>query len=118
MTDNDVYNTLIALGVPPHLSGFNRLIMAIVEVYKDPSIAKDVTKPDGLYGIIAKEEGVSLTCVEKSLRYAVERCSDRCPVSYSDKVFGSIASPFTGRVKTREFIVAVSNFIRMGGSLV
>lgn len=61
---------LIKIGVYPKLKGFDLLICAVTTVLKNPSHIHSITTL--LYPSIAKSFGVSVACVERNMRNAID----------------------------------------------
>ena len=62
------FQTLMAVGVPPHNRGFHYLQAAIVMCYRDPDRMEAITK--NVYPDIAQRFGASSSKVERAMRYA------------------------------------------------
>lgn len=65
----EIYNFLMLLGIPSHISGYNYIQTAIIIALKDYNTIPYVTKI--LYPEIAKIHKVTPDCVERAIRYAI-----------------------------------------------
>ncbi|MBQ7374097.1 MAG: sporulation initiation factor Spo0A C-terminal domain-containing protein [Clostridia bacterium] len=61
---------LIKIGIYPKLKGFTLLLYAVLTVLKNPESIHSITTT--LYPTVAKAFGVSVACVERNMRNAIE----------------------------------------------
>lgn len=66
----EVTNLLHDMGTPAHIKGHYYLRSAILEVYAHPELLKNMM--NGLYATIAEAYDTTPSCVERSIRNAVE----------------------------------------------
>ena len=65
-----IYDFLIKIGIYPKLKGFDLLVYAVITVLKNPIYIHSITTT--LYPTIAKAFEVSVACVERNMRNAIE----------------------------------------------
>ena len=75
----EVTNLLHDMGTPAHIKGHYYLRSAILEVYAHPELLKNMM--NGLYATIAEAYDTTPSCVERSIRNAVEATLDRGDVA-------------------------------------
>ncbi|MCB6566694.1 sporulation initiation factor Spo0A C-terminal domain-containing protein, partial [Desulfovibrio desulfuricans] len=66
----EITNLLHDMGTPAHIKGHYYLRTAILEVYFHPELLKNMM--NGLYALIADTYDTTSSCVERSIRNAVE----------------------------------------------
>lgn len=105
-----VMNTLIRVGVPASLLGFEYLKEAIILVVRDSKAMRGVTKV--LYPQIALKFNTTVSRVERSIRHAIEVCFDRSDIYDLKKVFGNTISLEKGKCTNSEFISIIAERIK------
>ena len=98
------------LSVPPHLTGFDYLIDAIVLCYKDREIMHSMTK--ALYPTIGKMYKKTSSEVERAIRHAVIWCFNNCDGDVTYSVFGNTIDMNTGKVTNSHFIATIVEILR------
>ena len=101
----EVTNLLHDMGTPAHIKGHYYLRSAILEVYDHPELLKNMM--NGLYATIAEAYDTTPSCVERSIRNAVEATLDRGDVDFLYSVFRNTISKNKGKPTNREFIMMV-----------
>ena len=83
----EITNLLHDMGTPAHIKGHYYLRTAILEVYFHPELLKNMM--NGLYALIADTYDTTSSCVERSIRNAVEATLDRGDVDFLYSVIQS-----------------------------
>lgn len=99
------------MGTPAHIKGHYYLRSAILEVYAHPELLKNMM--NGLYATIAEAYDTTPSCVERSIRNAVEATLDRGDVDFLYSVFRNTISKNKGKPTNREFIMMVVDVLRV-----
>ena len=113
-----IVELLKKLGVPSNIKGYNYLIVAIMQMLKNPEEASKMTKV--LYPAIAKEFNTTPSRVGRSIRHAIETsfayafCFNRDLIN---DIFGCAWNSNKEKPTNSQFIVAVTEFIRYGFDL-
>ena len=107
----EVTNLLHDMGTPAHIKGHYYLRSAIPEVYAHPELLKNMM--NGLYATIAEAYDTTPSCVERSIRNAVEATLDRGDVDFLYSVFRNTISKNKGKPTNREFIMMVVDVLRV-----
>lgn len=66
---NEAKHLLTDCGVPSNLSGFDSIVEAMCLLHEGESL-HNITKPNGLYGLIAETLGTTRPRVERNIRHA------------------------------------------------
>lgn len=101
----EIRTTLLNLGVPPHVYGYDYLVSAISLAKSDPGYLHSVTKR--LYPAIASEHGTTPARVERSIRNAIEIAFMRCDIERMSEYFGAAFDISKGKVTNSEFIATI-----------
>lgn len=104
-----ICNTLLRLGIPPHILGYGYLVCAIRMVANDPSYLREITKR--LYPDVAAENGTTPQRVERAIRNAVEIGFSRCKIDDLNRFFGTTVMQSKGKLTNSEFIAIVAQRI-------
>ena len=104
MKDKICY-TLKELSIPPHLLGFNYLVVAIEMVREDHSLLHAVTKE--LYPAIAEKYNTTGSRVERAMRNAIDWCFDNSTPELIKSVFGNTVNMHSGKVVNTHFIAVI-----------
>lgn len=102
---------LKGLGVPVNLNGYKYLVEAIELATKDKTYLKGICKR--LYPTIATNNGVTMGCVERSIRYAIKISSLRGDYDLMQEIFGNSINPESGTATNQEFIATLVEYIGM-----
>lgn len=106
-----IINTLLELGVPAHLEGYEFLKQAFQMCLDDTKAIRGITKI--IYPEIAKSNDTTPMRVERAIRHAVEVAWNRGDLDVFSRYFGNTVSPGRGRPTNCEFIATVAEKIRM-----
>ena len=111
--ETTICDTLKNLGIPCNLLGHAYLSSAIEKAIDDPALIKSVTKPDGLYALVAQDFGTAPSRVERAMRHAIEVAFDRGDPDVLQQYFGNTVSGTRGKTTNTEFISSVCKQIRL-----
>ena len=103
--------TLLFLGVPASLKGFNYLKTAMQYVYEEPDYIESITKR--LYPEVARKYGTTASRVERAIRHAIERAYDNADIEDLQHMFGNAVSMHKGKPTNSEFISIIVERIKM-----
>lgn len=102
-----VHNILKEIGMQPHLKGYDYTKTALSVVLADPSKLQLITKPDGVYAIVAAEYGTTASRVERAMRHSIEVMYKCCPEALLWEVFGN--SVYKAKPTNSMFIAGLRN---------
>ena len=108
-----IHETLLHLGVPANLLGYEALTIAIELTIRDPSyMYKGITKR--LYPEVAKRMPYDATAssVERVMRHAIEFMHDNTVTEVVDEYFGNTMSASKGKLTNSQFIAQVATKLR------
>lgn len=108
-----IHETLLHLGVPANLLGYEALTIAIELTLRDPSyMCKGVTKR--LYPEVAKRVpyGTTASRVERVMRNAIEYMHDHTDPEVVGEYFGNVMSASKGKLTNSQFIAQVATKLR------
>ena len=102
-----ITNIFIAIGVPPHIRGYQYLREGIKITIENPSIINQITKK--LYPSIGETFNTSASKVERSIRHAIQSTWSRGKIENINNVFG--LKIYTGGEKPTngEFIALIAD---------
>ena len=109
----EIHETLLHLGVPANLLGYEALTIAIELTIRDPSyMYKSVTRR--LYPEVAKRMPYVSTAssVERVMRHAIEFMHDHTVPEVVYEYFGNTMSASKGKLTTSQFIAQVATKLR------
>lgn len=109
ISEEEVKNVLIELGVPVNVRGYRYLVSSIVGVTRDPAWKKLTLD---VYADIAKEYGKSSGSVEKNIRYAIAKSLDSAPEDKIREVFGVSNESFKDGITASRYIYGISEYIK------
>ncbi|MEF9962209.1 MAG: sporulation transcription factor Spo0A [Erysipelotrichaceae bacterium] len=98
------------IGVPANLKGYAYLRTAILETFFDDRYLSQVTKI--LYPDIALKYQSTATCVERSIRHAIELAWGRGRVSFIDDIFAYTIDANKAKPTNSEFIAMIVDYIK------
>lgn len=108
-----IHETLLHLGVPANLLGYEALTIAIELTLRDPSyMYKGITKR--LYPEVAKRISYDATAssVERAMRHAIEAMHDHTDPKVVFEYFGNVMSASKGKLTNSQFIAQVATKLR------
>ena len=106
-----VSEILKKLGIAPDKNGFHYLRKAIYECYLEPSLLTSITKE--IYPMLAKSFSKKESCIERSIRSAIETGWDRGNYEYSNELFSSCVVYYKTKPTNGEFIAIIVDKIMM-----
>lgn len=108
--DAAVRASLLELGVPERILGYERLVLAISLVVEDKNLTNSMTKT--LYPMVADMLQTTKSGTERGIRHAIEVCWDRMDLDTMQTYFGNTVSPLKGKPTNGEFIARVARAVR------
>lgn len=102
---DQVAEILKKLGIAPDKNGFHYLRKAIYECYLEPSLLTSITKE--IYPMLAKSFSKKESCIERSIRSAIETGWDRGNYEYSNELFSNCVDYYKTKPTNGEFIAIV-----------
>lgn len=109
--DEQISQLLVQMQIPRHHKGYLFLQAALELTVADPTLLEGVTKV--LYPAVAKQFTSTASRVEKNIRSVIERAWDTCDPKVLYRYFGSTTSIQRGRPTNREFLVTVTDLVRV-----
>lgn len=106
-----VTSMLREIGMPASLKGYPYVREAILLAMQDPSLLHAVTKV--LYPSVAKHHGTTASCVERSIRHAIEEAWSRGDPETLQTYFGSRIGGAKRKPTNGEFIAAITDLLTM-----
>lgn len=106
-----VAEMLKKLGIAPDKNGFHYLRKAIYECYMEPSLLTSITKE--IYPMLAESFSKKASCIERSIRSAIETGWDRGNYEYSNELFQSCVDYYKTKPTNGEFIAIIVDKIMM-----
>lgn len=106
-----VSEALRDIGMPAHIKGYPYTRRAILMVMEDPSLAHALTK--ALYPALARQFATTPTCVERSIRSAIDQMWLRGDVETQRAFFGAALDMDNGKPTNGRFIAAVAEKLRL-----
>ena len=108
---DQVAEILKKLGIAPDKNGFHYLRKAIYECYLEPSLLTSITKE--IYPMLAKSFSKKESCIERSIRSAIETGWDRGNYEYSNELFSNCVDYYKTKPTNGEFIAIIVDKIMM-----
>ena len=106
-----VAEILKKLGIAPDKNGFHYLRKAIYECYLEPSLLTSITKE--IYPMLAQSFSKKESCIERSIRSAIETGWDRGNYEYSNELFSNCVDYYKTKPTNGEFIAIIVDKIMM-----
>lgn len=98
-------------GIAPDKNGFHYLRKAIYECYLEPSLLTSITKE--IYPMLAASFSKKESCIERSIRSAIETGWDRGNYEYSNELFSNCVDYYKTKPTNGEFIAIIVDKIMM-----
>lgn len=98
---------LLALGILPHLDGYEYLMVGINYCVEQPGLARKLTK--GLYPLIGKCFGKTISQVERGIRHAIDSGWSRDKFSKLNEIFRVQAVDKRVKPKSGELIALLAD---------
>lgn len=105
----DIYDKISGilknLGIAPDKNGFHYLRKAIYECYKKPELLTSITKQ--IYPLVSKSFSKKESCIERSIRSAIETGWDRGNYEYCEELFSHCLDYDKSKPTNGEFIAII-----------
>ena len=99
------------LGVPSHIKGYQYIREGIMLLYNNPEMVGGITKE--LYPEIASKFDTTVSRVERAIRHAIEVSWNRGDWDLMDEIFGHSVDIDKAKPTNSEFIVTISDKLRL-----
>lgn len=99
------------IGIPANIAGYRYVKEAIILAVSDRSIMKNMQKE--LYPMIATKFNTTPSCVERSIRYAIETAWYNGDIDTIKYYFGNTVSIHKGKPTNSEFISMIVEHINV-----
>ena len=99
------------LGVPSHIKGYQYIREGVLLMYEKPDIVGAITKE--LYPEIACKYDTTVSRVERAIRHAIEVSWNRGDIDLMEEIFGHSVDYDRAKPTNSEFIVTVSDKLRL-----
>lgn len=106
-----VTKLLHGLGVPSHIKGYQYIREGVLLMYEKPDIVGAITKE--LYPEIANKFDTTVSRVERAIRHAIEVSWNRGDIDLMEEIFGHSVDYDRAKPTNSEFIVTVSDKLRL-----
>ena len=106
-----VTKLLHGLGVPSHIKGYQYIREGVLLMYEKPDIVGAITKE--LYPEIASRFDTTVSRVERAIRHAIEVSWNRGDIDLMEEIFGHSVDYDRAKPTNSEFIVTVSDKLRL-----
>lgn len=107
-----IYYILSELGITDDLLGKKYLTDAIALCIEDDTIMENFCKV--VYAEIAENNCRPISTIERNMRFAVEKCFEKCPPEILHEFFGNMISVDNGKVKVKQFVGTIVRRIELG----
>lgn len=104
-TYDKISEMLKKLGIAPDKNGFHYLRKAIYECYLNPNLLTSITKE--IYPLVSKSFSKKESCIERSIRSAIETGWDRGNYEYSNDLFSNCIDYYKTKPTNGEFIAII-----------
>ena len=105
-----VDSVFLELGIPQNVKGYDYLMAAVLLATDEPELIRAIT--GGLYPRIADLFNTTASCVERSMRHALELAWNNSKPKTLFKMFGHTAGATKGRPTNGNFIATMANKLR------
>ena len=105
-----VDSVFLELGIPQNVKGYDYLMAAVLLATDEPELIRAITKE--LYPRVADFFNTTTSCVERSMRHAIELAWTNSEPGTLFKLFGHTASATQGKPTNSNFIAIMSNKLR------
>lgn len=102
---DEIAEMLKKLGIAPDKNGFHYLRKAIYECYLNPDLLTSITKE--IYPMLSTTFDKKESCIERSIRSAIETGWDRGDYEYSNNLFSSCVDYYKTKPTNGEFIAII-----------
>ena len=105
-----VDSVFLELGIPQNVKGYGYLMAAVLLTTDEPELIRAITRE--LYPRIADFFNTTASCVERSMRHALELAWTNSEPETLYNLFGHTASATQGRTTNSNFIATMANKLR------
>ena len=105
-----VDSVFLELGIPQNVKGYDYLMAAVLLATDEPELIRAITRE--LYPRVADFFNTTASCVERSMRHALELAWNNSEPRTLFKLFGHTASATQGKPTNSNFIAIMSNKLR------
>ena len=105
-----VDSVFLELGIPQYVKGYDYLMAAVLLATDEPELIRAITRE--LYPRIADFFNTTASCVERSMRHALELAWNNSEPETLYSLFGHTASATQGRPTNSNFIATMANKLR------
>lgn len=107
---NPIHETLLNIGLPPHLNGFVYIAYSLELILENPEMLQHVTK--GLYIDVAKNFKTKPTSVERAIRHAITITYLHGNLDYMGHIFQNYIRPNKSIPSNTLFLAGLYHHIR------
>ena len=108
----NIENTLLTIGMPPHLLGYDYILSALNMILIDPEYLHRITK--GLYFDVATEHHTTPSRVERAMRHAIGTTWLNGNTDYINYLFKNCVNPQKGAPANSLFLARMYYFLSRG----
>ena len=105
-----VDSVFLELGIPQNVKGYDYLMAAVLLATDEPELIRAITKE--LYPRVADFFNTTTSCVERSMRHALELAWNNSAPKTLASLFGSTVGATKGKPTNSNFIATMSNKLR------
>ena len=105
-----VDSVFLELGIPQNVKGYDYLMAAVLLATDEPELIRAITRE--LYPRVADFFNTTASCVERSMRHALELAWTNSEPETLYNLFGHTASATQGRPTNSNFIATMANKLR------
>lgn len=105
----NIENTLLTIGMPPHLLGYDYIFSALDMILIDPEYLHGITK--GLYFDIARKHDTTPSRVERAMRHAIGTTWLNGNMEYINYIFKNCVNPEKGVPTNSLFLARMYYFL-------
>ena len=108
----NIENTLLTIGMPPNLLGYDYILSALNMILIDPEYLHHITK--GLYFDVAVEHHTTPSRVERAMRHAIGTTWLKGNTDYINYLFKNCVNPQKGVPANSLFLARMYYFLSRG----
>ena len=105
-----VDSVFLELGIPQNVKGYDYLMVAVLLATDEPELIRAITKE--LYPRVADFFNTTTSCVERSMRHALELAWGNSEPRTLFKLFGHTAGATKSKPTNSNFIATMANKLR------
>ena len=106
-----VTNLIRSVGVPPHVTGYQYIREAVIQVIKSPNLLYSMTKI--LYPSVAKKFNSTPQRVERAIRNAIDGAWKKGDLKYIESTLGYCPNKIRSKPSNSEFIALIADKARL-----